>query len=93
MRFHRSCRVGATDDVFVVTDMDSCLCQSGVVERAESVEIFGIDFGSPVAAHQLIFKEDAHFGDKGCAVRTFGGSYFDGSNQVFLSVRAQCPDG
>ena len=93
MRLHRSCRVGATDDVFVVTDMDSCFCQSGVVERAESVEIFGIDFGCPVAAHQFIFKEDAHFGDKGCAVRTFGGSYFDGSNQIFFSVRAQCPDG
>ena len=68
-------------------------CQRRVIERAKSIKVFCIDFGGTITTHQMIFKEDAHFGDKGCAVRTFGGSYFDGSNQVFLSVRAQCPDG
>ncbi len=48
------------DEVLVITDMDACLCQCGIVEGAESVEILGIDFGGTVAPHQLVLEEDAH---------------------------------
>ena len=78
--------------MFVVTDMDSCFCQGGIVERPESIEIFSINVGGPVASHQFVFKEDAHFGNNSCAVRMFGGSYFNRSNQVFFSVCTQCSD-
>ncbi len=77
------------DEVLVITDMDACLCQGGIIERAESIEILGIDFGGTVATHQLVLKEDAHFGNNSCTVRMFGCSYFNGGDEVFFSVCAQ----
>lgn len=43
VRLHGARRVGASDEVLVIADMDACLCQWGIVEGAESVEILGID--------------------------------------------------
>ena len=77
------------DEVLVITDMDACLCQCGIVEGAESVEILGIDFGGTVAPHQLVLEEDAHFGDDRSTVRMLGGGYFNGGDEVLFLVGAR----
>lgn len=93
VRLHGARRVGASDEVLVIADMDACLCQWGIVEGAESVEILGIDFGGTVAPHQLVLEEDAHFRDDRSTVRMLGGGYFNGGDEVLFPVGAQGADG
>lgn len=93
VRLHGTSGVGAADEVLVVADVDACLCQWGIVERAEGVEVLRIDFGGAVAAHQFVFEKDAHFGDDGQAVGTLGGGNLDGGDEVLLAIGAQGADG
>ena len=48
-----------------------------IIEGAESIEVLRIHFGGTVAAHQVVFEENADFGDDGASVGVAGGSYFD----------------
>lgn len=93
MGLHRARRVGASDEVFLVTDVDAHLGQRRIVERAEGIEILRIDFGGTVAAHQLVLEEDADFGHHGRAVGAAGGGYLDGGDEVLLAVGTQHADG
>ncbi len=90
---HGARRVGAMDEMLVVADVYAYLCQYGIVVRTEGVEVFGIDFGGAVAAHQLVLEEDAHFGDNGGAVGMLGGGNLEGGDEVLLPVGAQGADG
>ena len=93
MGFHGACRVGTADDVGVVLDVDACMCQRGIIEGTECVEVFGIYLGGTVATHQLILEKDAYFGDNGSTVRILGSSYLDGGDEVFFSISSQGADG
>lgn len=90
---HGTGEVGTADEVLVVADVDADLGEWGIIERAECVEVFGVDFGGAVAAHQFVLEEDADFGDDGGAVGMFSGGYLDGGDEVFLSVGAEHTDG
>ena len=48
---HGARGVGTADEGFVIADVDADFGYWGVVERAEGVEILGVDFGGTVAAH------------------------------------------
>ena len=76
-----------------IADVDAGFGQRRVIERTKSVEVFGVDLGGAVAAHEFILEEDAYFGDYRGAVGIFGGSYFDGGDEIFLAVGAQGADG
>ena len=79
--------------MLLVTDVYARFCQRGAVEGTEGIEVFGIDFRSPVTAHQFIFEEDADLGHHGCAVGAAGGGNFNGGDEVFLTVSTQHTDG
>ena len=51
MGFHRTRRVGTANDVGIIFDVDACMCQRGIIERTECVEVFGIYLGGAVSAH------------------------------------------
>ncbi|CDB12075.1 unknown [Bacteroides sp. CAG:633] len=73
--------------------MYTCRSQYRIVVRAEGVEVFGIDFGCPVSAHQVVLEEDTYFGHDGAAVAVAGCGYLDAGQQVFLTVGTQHADG
>ena len=64
-----------------------------VIVRAESIEVLRIYFGGTVAAHQVVFEEDADFGYDGLSVGVAVGGYFDAGQQVFLAVCAEHANG
>ena len=60
-----------------------------IIEGTESIEVLRVHFGGTVAAHQVVFEEDADFGYDGLSVGVAVGGYFDAGQQVFLpSVRS-----
>ena len=65
----------------------------GIIERTESVEVFGIDFGGAVAAHQVILEKDAHFRYKGTSAGMPRCGDLDTRQQVLLAVRTEHADG
>ena len=83
----------AGDLVLVVVDVHAHLGQRRVVGRHEGVEALGTDFGGAVAAQQVVAEEDTHLGYQRFAGAVFGGGYFDGGDEVFLTVGAQHADG
>lgn len=93
VRLHGAHGLGSPDEVLVVADVYAGLSQSGVVERPEGVEVFSIDFGGAVAAHQFVFEEDAYFGHDRGAVGMLGGGNLDGGDEILLAVGAQGTDG
>jgi len=72
--------------------MYSHLCQYRIVERTESIEVFSIHFGSTIAPHQMIFKEDTYFRYKWITMFVLSSSYFYARHQVFLTVCTQYSD-
>lgn len=90
---HGARQVGTADAVLAVADVDAGFGERGVVERPEGVEVFGVDLGGAVAAHQFVFEEDADFGHYRGAVGVLGGGYLDGGDEVLFAVGAQGADG
>lgn len=77
----------------VVLDVDTCRCKYRIVERTEGIEVFGVDFGSTVAAHQMVLEEDTYFRDNGTATGMMGGGYLNAGHEVFLAIGAQYANG
>ena len=75
-----------------ILDVDTCRSQSRVVVRTECIEVFRIDLGGTVSTEQVVFKENTYFRHSRISVRMLGSRNFDGSNQVFLAVRAELAD-
>lgn len=57
VRFQRLGQIRFADQVRFIFNMDAYSCQWGIVERAESVEVFSVDFSRAVATHQMVFKK------------------------------------
>ena len=72
--------------VVFIFNMDACSCQKRIIVGTESIEVLRIDFGGTVAAQQVVFEDDTHFGYDSRSIRMLGCSNLDGSNQVFLTV-------
>ena len=89
VRLERPRGVGTADAFRFELDVDAAMSQAGVVERLEGVELLRVDFGGAVAAHQVPFEIDAHFGHGGAAVGILCGCDFDGRDEVLLPVRAE----
>ena len=86
-------RCGAGDLVFVIMNVHTRLCQRRIIGRYECAETFGTYFSCTVSSQQMVAEKDTHFRDQRFAVGIFGGSYFDGGNQVFFAVGSQHADG
>ena len=56
----------------VVSDVDSGLCQRGVIFGAEGSEVVGIDFCSSVSSDEDVVEADAYFRYESVSFRVFG---------------------
>ena len=62
-----------------------------IIEGTESIEVLRVHFGGTVAAHQVVFEEDADFGYDGLSVGVAVGGYFDAGVPVCARHRGPCP--
>ena len=90
---HRHIGMRFADAVVFILDVDACRSERGIVVRAESVEVLGVDFRRAVSAQQQVFEEDAHFGHHCRTVGMLCRGNLDRGYQVFFSVGAQHADG
>lgn len=81
------------NDVFVEADVDTGIGQRREIVGAEGIEPFGVDFGGAVAAHQLIFKENAYFRYHWCAIGMARGGNLDTGQEIFFAIGTELSDG
>ena len=91
MRFQRSARYRIINLSHVILDMNTGMCQRGIIIRTKGIEVISIGLTGTITAHQFILKEYADFRNYREAV-FFGSSNLNGGNQVFLPVRPQHTD-
>ena len=85
---------GTAQDVgFLKANVDTGMRQGRIVVRAKGIEPFRVDFRRSVAAQQPIFEKDAHFRHHRRAVGMARCGNLDAREQIFLSIRAQLPEG
>ena len=65
--------------------------QYRIIEWPESVEVFGIYFGSAISPHQMVLEEDTDLRDKRFSFLILCNGNFNTRHQIFLSVRAEYP--
>ena len=80
-------------DTFIIFNMYTGGSEYRIIEGTESIEVLRVHFGGTVAAHQVVFEEDADFGYDGLSVGVAVGGYFDAGQQVFLAVCAEHANG
>ena len=85
--------VGFADGSLVELDLHAHSGEVGIIERAERIELLGVNLRCSVAAHQLLLEIDADLGHDGRAVFVLGSSNLDGGDEVLLAVGTELTDG
>ena len=93
MGFQGHIGIGFMNAVILILNMNTGCGKWRIIIWTESIEVFRINFCCPVAAKQMVFKEDTYFGNDGRTIGMFGGGNFDGSDKIFLTVGTQHANG